>query len=433
MTALCRFGLLPSQSAFHSVTTEAAAEALLDALAAAEATVSRGEAVDAVTRRQRTAAHVLRTLSVSSIAGAAQYVLVSSAAPDVEAETVAQMLRFCGFRLNPLLSLRLARATIEAAQGTEATAAALDTLLADESWELLSESVHSARVCQAQLLADKGADVFATEGERSLLCASDLGGRRLPKQVAPPPLADPIVAMAAATGEFASADAARTHAAAAAAEEERLFAALLNDPEAIQRITNRSFAWHQWSRSMNSVLGVRWAWQRMRERDPERVCAYLQPSANGLSLCDPLSVAIDGRNIRCVRFLASLGARIAAANAADLAKSCLGGDGELSWALLDALPDDAVERACILDAVTPQGKHTAVAGVALAVLDGYRFSPPLAEALLAAGATVPHTLLFALCDPGAQDRAVTSLPGELARALRWTLEHFQRTHSSCVV
>jgi len=84
---------------------------------------------------------------------------------------------------------------------------------------------------------------------------------------------------------------------------------------------------------------------------------------------------------------------MSAASAATLAKSCLDGDGELSWALLDALPDDAVERARILEAVTPQGKHTAVAGVALAVLVGHRFSPALAEALLMAGATVPHLLV----------------------------------------
>jgi hypothetical protein len=257
MTALCRFGLLPSQSAFCFVATEATAEALLDALAAAEATESQGEAVDAATRRQRTAAHILRTLSVSSIAYAAQYVLVSSAAPDVQAETLAQMLRFCGFRLNPVLFLRLARAAIEAAQGTEAAAAALDILLADESWLLLSDRVYSAQVGQTQLLADKGVDVLATKDEKSLLCANYLE-RWHPSRLnaPPPPLADPIVALAAVTGEFASADAARAH--AAAAEEERLFAALLKDPDVIKRTTNCSFGWYQWARSMNSVLGVRW-------------------------------------------------------------------------------------------------------------------------------------------------------------------------------
>jgi hypothetical protein len=228
---------------------------------------------------------------------------------------------------------------------------------------------------------------------------------------------------------FASADAARAHAAAAAAEEERLFAAMREDPDVIQRIANGPIVWHKWADSMNSVLGVRWVWQCMCERDPERARAYLQPSANGLNLRDPISVAIHRRNVRCVRFFASLGARMVAANAANLAKSCLGGDGEFSWALLDALPDDTAKRASILEFVTPEDGHTALAGVALAVLDGHRFSPPLAEALLAAGATIPRTLLFALCDPGAQDRPLTSLPGELARALRWTLEHFQRTDS----
>jgi hypothetical protein len=232
---------------------------------------------------------------------------------------------------------------------------------------------------------------------------------------------------------FASADAARAHAAAAAAEEERLFAAVHEDPGVIQRIQAGPIAWQLWAHSMDSVLGSRWVWQCMCERDPKRARAYLQPSASRLRHLAPLSEAIECSAVRNVRFFTSLGARMTRYDAVYLAKSCLDGHGELSWALLDALPDDAAKRASILEAVTSQGKHTAIAGVALAVLDGHRFSPPLAEALLAAGATVPRTLLFALCDPSAQDRPVTSLPGELARALRWTLEHFQRTHSSSVV
>jgi hypothetical protein len=204
------------------------------------------------------------------------------------------------------------------------------------------------------------------------------------------------------------------------------------DVDIIKRITNHSRAWSEWTWSMNPVLGARWVWQCMCERDPERARTYLDPSASGLKLDAPLSGAISRGDVRRVRFFASLGARMTLRDAKYLAKSCLRGEGELSWALLDTLPDDATKRASVLK-VTSESKHTAVAGVALAVLDGHRFSPALAEALLAAGATVPHTLLFALCDPGAQDRLITSLPGELARALRWTLEHFQRTHSSRVV
>jgi hypothetical protein len=232
---------------------------------------------------------------------------------------------------------------------------------------------------------------------------------------------------------FASADAARAHAAAAAAEEERLFAAVHEDPDVIQRIWHGPIEWRKWADSMNSVLGARWVWQCMCKRDPKRARAYLRPSAYGLRLYDPLSDAIRHSAVRSVRFFTSLGARMTRYDAKYLAKSCLDGDGELSWALLDTLPADTAERASILEFVTPKDGHTALVGVALAVLDGHRFSPALAEALLAAGATVPHTLLFALCDPSAQDRLMTSLPGELARALRWALEHFQRTHSSCVV
>jgi hypothetical protein len=149
----------------------------LDVLAATEATESQGEAVDAATRRQRTAALILRGISLKSTTDAAKYVLITSAAPDIQAEAVAQILLSCGFRLNPVLSLRLARATIEAAQGTEATAAALDTLRADESWQLLSGRVRTAQIGLAQLLADNGADVFVTRNQRGLLC-TDLGRLR---------------------------------------------------------------------------------------------------------------------------------------------------------------------------------------------------------------------------------------------------------------
>jgi hypothetical protein len=61
--------------------------------------------------------------------------------------------------------------------------------------------------------------------------------------------------------------------------------------------------------------------------------------------------------------------------------------------------------------------------LAQAVLNGNRFWPPLAEALLAAGATVLHTLLRALCNPSVQDRHITLL----GKFTRRTLEDFQRT------
>jgi hypothetical protein len=225
---------------------------------------------------------------------------------------------------------------------------------------------------------------------------------------------------------FASADAARAHATAAAAEEERLLAAMREDPDVVQRVQAGPIAWQVWADSMNSVLGARWVWQCMCKRDPKRARAYLQPSASGLQLYDPLSDAIKHSAVRNVRFFTSLGACMALRDANYLAQSCIDGDWELAWALLDALPDDAAKRASILKAHAGGG-HTAAAGVALAVLDGHRFSRPLAEALHAAGATVPRTLVFALCDPGALRRPVTSVPGEVGRALRWTLEHLQRT------
>jgi hypothetical protein len=430
MAALFQFGLLPSQSAFCSVATEATAEALLDALAAAEANESQGEAADAATRRQRTATHILRTLSVSLITGAAKYVLLKAAAPGIQAGAVADWLRHHTMSEQQARGMRLARATIESADATEATATALKTLVADESWDLLSSWVRPAQVSRAQLLVDVGADVFVTRNGRSLLEVRFQSRPPSAPKVAPPPIADPTVFAATASGTFASADAARAHAAAAAAEEERLFAAVQEDPDVIRRIQDGSFDWNQWTHSMNSVLGARWVWQCMCERDPERARAYLDPSTSGLNLGAPLSEAIINRDVRRVRFFTSLGACMGPFDVVCLAESCLDGSGEFSWALLDALPGDVTERASILKYAG--GGHTAVAGVALAVLDGHRFSPALAEALLAAGATVPRTLLFALCDPSAQDRPVTSLPGELARALRWTLEHFQRTHSSCV-
>jgi len=431
VAALAQFGLTPSQELLqYAAQTEATAGAILDALVAAKATPSQGELIDAATLRQQTAARLIRTLPWLS--DAAKYVLLTSAAPDIQAETMAKTLRSCCCEINYAFGLRIARATIEAAQATEATAAALNTPVT-ESWKLLSLRVRSGEIAQAQLLADIGADVFVTEDRKSLLEEHFDLPRPSGLKVTPPPIADPTVFAATAPCTFASADAARAHAAAAAAEEERLFAALLKDPEVIQRISQHSPAWYVWAQFMNSVLGARWVWRCMYERDPERAHAYLDPSASGLNLGAPLLKAVSKRDVRRVRFFTSLGARMSLRYGKRLAQSCLDGNDELSWALLDALPDDAAERATILEAVTYEGRHTALAGVALAVLDGHRFSPPLAEALLAAGATVPRTLLFALCDPGAQGRPVTSLPGELARALRWTLEHFQRTHSSCVV
>jgi len=434
--ALFQMGYPPPPFRSLVLPTEATAEAVLDGLAAAEATESLAEAADAATRRQRTAARILRTVPALFIPDAARCVLLTSAAPDIGTVNWTEMLDSCRHEPNHALSLRIARATIEAAQATKATAATLNTLIAKKSWQLLSDQVRTAQVLQAQLLADNGADVFVTsERGESLLCfaSTHTGSRPLPAlKVAPPHIADPAVAAATASRMFASADAARAHAAAAAAEEERLFTAVHEDPDMRQRVQAGPNAWQRWAYSMNSVLSLRWVWQCMCERDPKRAHAYLQPSASELPLYDPLSVAIQYSAVRNVRFLTSLGARMTCDDVKYLAQSCLDGNWELAWALLDALPEDADERASILEFVTPKDGHTAFAGVALAVLDGHRFSPPLAEALLAAGATVPRTLLFALCDPSAQDRPVTSLPGELARALRWTLEHFQRTHSSCV-
>jgi len=434
VTALSQLGFTPSQEFLSGPQTEATAEAVLDALAATEATESQGGAADAAIRRQLTAARVLRTLSESSITDAVRYVLFTSAAPIliVHDETMAKMLTFCGSVDDRALGLRLARVIVESAEATEATAVALNTRVAAGSWELLSCRVESAQVGQAQLFIHNGADVFETRDGKSLLCSNlkQRSGWLRPSQALPPPIADPTVAAATVSRMFASADAARAHAAAAAAEEERLFATVREDPDVIRRIQAGPLAWEEWAISMNSVLGVRWVWQCMCERDPKRARAYLQPSASRLPLRVPLSEAIGYSAVRHVRFFTSLGARMTRHDAEYLAKSCLDGDAELSWALLDALPADAAERASILEFDTPKDGHTAVAGVALAVLRGHRFSPPLAEALLAAGATVPHTLLFALCDPRAQRRPVTSLPGELARALRWALEHFKHSLES---
>jgi hypothetical protein len=313
VAALAQFGLTPSQQLFqHEPQAEATAEAVLDALVAAEATQSQGEPVDAATLRQQTAARLLRTLPVLS--DAATYVLLTSAAPDIQAKTVAHILYSDSYERHSALSQRIARATVEAAQATEVTAVALNRPVA-ESWRLLSRRVCSGEIAQAQLLAGIGADVFVTKDRRSLLEVGLNPSSRSTLKVTPPPIADPTVFMATASDTFASADAARAHAAAAAAEEERLFAALLKDPDVIRRISEHSTAWDVWALCMTSVLGTRWVWQCMYERDPERAHAYLHPSASGLNLGAPLLKVISKRDVRRVRFLISLGTRMTSSDA----------------------------------------------------------------------------------------------------------------------
>jgi hypothetical protein len=419
-------------------TTETAA-VLLDAVAAADAARDPTGAADVTFVRRRLAARLLRSQAASfhhdTDSVEAMCVLLAAAAPDVSAETMASLLRRSTLLPDAVKAVRLARATTEIGVTAEACAAALNAVVASTEWWLLSRSVTRGHVMFAQIFADKGADVFATSRGWSLLCLAMHAPADRPSPMlasAPPPGADPAVAATMARGVFASSEGAHAHAIAAAAEEERLLTAALENPRSIIAGSQDKPAWNWWARSLRSALGVRWAWQRMFERDPERANAYLQPSAHGLSLKAPLSEVIATRNVRCVRFLASVGARMTAADAPHLALVCINGYEELAWALLAALPNDAAERASVLEAaVTHVGAYTAIGAVAMAVRRGLRFSQPLIEALRAAGATVPHTLLHSLCDKSApialpRHGHNTPLPGELARAVRWTLEHFQR-------
>jgi hypothetical protein len=442
VTALAGFGSLLTRRSLHQASTAAAVEALLNTLPDAEASRgsggvfgffkklftrfakgSRSQSAGACASRQQTAAYILRSWHLMPHNAGAACALLASAASDPSADVMAGLLRdACKLRA-PGEALGLARAMVTAAEVSEAGAAALGTVMAGVTPAFLSALVSSGQVLFAQLCADKGADVFVTSNGMSALFFNRYScGRASPVlATAPPPAADPAVAAAMACGVFASAGAAHAHAAAAAAEEERLLAAVLADPDALlQRGATADSAWSDWAHSATTAVGARWLWQRMCESDPARAHEYLQPTDSWRRA--PLLAAIEVRDVRCIRFFTSLGARMTVTQAGYLAEACLEGYEELSWALLAALPDDTIERASALRAKTFNSRYTALEAVAVAVLRGHRFSQPLAEALIAAGAKVPSVLLWTLCDKDTYACPRSSLPGELPRLLRWLFE-----------
>jgi hypothetical protein len=280
----------------------------------------------------------------------------------------------------------------------------------------------------AQLYLDHGADVFVR---------TTLAGRKTPvgvleflsstmKQVhtwlrptaaqasALPAEADQAVAIRT-NAVFASLGPAevRAHATAAAAEEERLLAVILRDPDLTAANRNRSSAVQTWALTVSPALSIRWLRARMCEGDAVRAREYFSFT----SVRTPLDAAIDVQSPRCVRLLASFGARLSSKSAQKLISVCYAGMYELAWAMLDVLPEDAGERALLLNS---EGQH-ALAGVLRAPLAGFKFAEPLADALVAAGARFPPLIIHQLC---LAPRKQPSFPTEAIRALRWVLKAF---------
>jgi hypothetical protein len=90
-----------------------------------------------------------------------------------------------------------------------------------------------------------------------------------------PPDADAAVAAAMVRSAFPSADAACAHAAAAATEEEHLLAAALKSLRVRPKCVARKPCVERVAAVDVQRTDIRWAWQCMRERDPERARTHL--------------------------------------------------------------------------------------------------------------------------------------------------------------
>jgi len=393
--ALAECGLKPVEGAFRDAVGAAvnapAADALLtlftDAAAAQAHMHSLGAAVNSVQIRCDLAYDIdaIRRLFLCGAGAAARFLIAESVALGGRRFALSQRAESSLLsaisepgNIIPSEDVLNARACLAACSSDSGELANHLSQSASE----LTLALAAGQPALAQLYLDHGADVFVR---------TTLAGRKTPvgvlellsstmKQVhtwlrptaaqasALPAEADHAVAIRT-NADFASLGPAevRAHATAAAAEEERLLAAILRDPDLTAASRNRSSAVQTWAFTVSPALSLRWLWARMCERDAVRAREYLSfPGVHDT----PLDAAVNARNPRCVRLLASFGARLSSKSAQKLISVCYAGMYELAWAMLDALPDDAGERALLLNS---EGQH-ALAGVLRAPLAGFKLA-----------------------------------------------------------
>jgi len=291
---------------------------------------------------------------------------------------------------DPVDTLQLARVAIASLQPE-----ALRLVMQTGSGELLQSALASGQLALAQLFVDSGADVFA--GHNLFLtipCADTSTRRRLPLELLPP-CANPWVE-ASDDAAFAGygREKALAFATAAAVEEERLLAAVLEDPRTFQLMQKRSttsLPLKGWLDSIQPILSLRWLWLRMHERDSVRALALLSTDS-------VMSGAVKAHDARRIRFLV--------AHACETRPfDCSSGRYETAWAL--GLIDDVnVDFAQLCDAI----------------VGGHRFSDGIAGEIM-------HTVLsdsFRLTDIFSGSVGA-EIPGEFGRMLHWLLNLAKRS------
>jgi hypothetical protein len=296
-------------------------------------------------------------------------------------------------------------------------------------YDTSSKSIHAAlssgHFVLAQLYLDAGADIFARDLLSSL--HSDVPGLRLRLPASGlPPCANPLVEAAvehAVVTSFTN-ESARAHATVAADEEERLLAALLEDPTYLdagfKTYRRKSWRWDAlppvpewrvWVQTMLPILSLRWLWERMYEQDPARAKEQFSDPSLIMS-------AVVSRDSRRVRYLAAHHSPLKwdAVVTAELLCACTQGDHELAWAILLGVAPSEEPTPATVNSLS-DALYALLSGVRR---HGRRFARGLADALVSAGARVRWSIVASLCVMRSP-KSPAELPGEVVRALRWAL------------
>jgi hypothetical protein len=443
--------------------TAAVAEAVLRAYTVAEAarlrTATLGEEVDEAALRRRFAtgggqeAGSFAEQLVRSGSGAAACLLLQEGPAAFTGTPHVLAAIPSAFESKPAEGLQAARACIAALAAHSELAAAM----AEHSHSMLRAALRHGQLALAQLYYDSGADVYAEPSQKrddatesSLFTASmecefearcseppGLFYTRPVHSMELPAEADAAALSVADTSTFTS-EGIRAHAAATDASEASLLAALLQNPDLLNlgRLPADP-ARERWIADVTPALSVRWLWERMCERDAARAQVLL--AAHGAEMLHTIIAslpvdtclmyvsnerALDHRRARMARFFTARGARLPAADVGLLGVACRAGHFELAWALLGALPADALASVAGLVGGASAEESPVTEIVAAVVRLRCRLPRALVEALVAAGAPVTLTLIVEmLCGP-------PDTPGALAETLRGVIEAVQNCQPS---
>jgi hypothetical protein len=338
--------------------------------------------------------------------------------------TALRMFLKAGGRLEPSALAKLAGFRSE--ESIAALRPALEALKVDgglpdglkpSSFELLNAALSSGNLFAAQLFAENGADVFATNGSATLFSGlyKSVAGNDMPRRLLSasmlPAAADPAVEAARASRVAGALDAAgfAAHVAAAAAEEERLLAAVLEDPLYLTR--DKSPLLLPWAASVMPTLAARWLWKRMCDINPTRARQYLcgDSGDSDLRFTAALKGPVAARDSRGVMFMCACGASLGDwVKVLDLA--CRKRQFEFVWAVAHGAIQGGLELP----------KSGAIIGVMYAATKGFPVPSGICAGLKAAGAfSAVEVITEALTD--------RRMPVTVAEYIRLALEIVRTT------